>query len=190
MHWLWHQDRLLFETIHLSYHRPWLDPIFWLISTTGLGWVQMAAVLLLARWRETRSYVLPLSLAWGISGGLKHVIDHVVPRLRPSNLPFAQPQEAFYHASFPSGHTASSFGIAFMLLILTWRKDWAWTGRAALAWAFLVGLSRIYRGVHWPTDILGGVFTGLIGATVVALLFMRSRRAAVAVPLVPEQKAA
>ena len=58
--------------------------------------------------------------------------------------------------SFPSGHTGSSFAAAFAL----------WRGRSplripALGLAVLIGLSRLYLYVHFPTDVLGGLLLGL-----------------------------
>lgn len=63
--------------------------------------------------------------------------------------------------SFPSDHTTASTAIAAGLLFLTAYKK---TGVALLAAAVLIGFSRIYVGVHYPADILGGLITGLLGA--------------------------
>jgi undecaprenyl-diphosphatase len=110
---------------------------------------------------------------------LSGVTKKQVERERPSNFEFAQPQETFYYNSYPSGHTTTSFAIAFMLVFITWdtpRRHW---GFLAIGWASLVGLSRIYRGVHWPTDVMGGVCAGLVAA---CLAYLLARRLAASTP--------
>ncbi len=189
---LWQFDQSLFRAIHIDLHRDWLDPIFWAITSTGLGWVQIIFILLvplavdlrhelrrrsffkavLSCWKNPSFAVWPLLLTAAVSGlffaqGVKRFI---AARDRPSLLDYANPQEGFLHNSFPSGHTTTSFAIAFMLFFLTWRTDKAWIGRYAFVWALLVGISRIYRGVHWPTDVLGGIFAGLLSSSLVYLL--------------------
>ncbi|MBC8066456.1 MAG: phosphatase PAP2 family protein [Chlorobia bacterium] len=191
MNSLWEFDQAAFRAIHIGLHRDWLDPIFWVITTTGLGWVQAVLVLLIplavdlrhelrshpffqalwACWKKTEYGVWPLLVTTAVSGlffaqGVKRMI---AARDRPSLLNYAEPQEQIFSNSFPSGHTSTSFAIAFMLLFLTWKTDRAWIGRYAFVWAFLVGISRIYRGVHWPTDVIGGIFAGLLSSSVVYL---------------------
>ena len=65
-------------------------------------------------------------------------------------------------ASFPSGHTASSFAAAVVMFHMLPKRY----GIPALLLAFLIGLSRLYVGVHYPTDVLCGLLSG----TVLALL--------------------
>ena len=59
--------------------------------------------------------------------------------------------------SFPSGHTASSFAAAWVL----YRRLPKRFGIPALALAGLIGVSRLYLGVHYPTDVLFGAVSGI-----------------------------
>ncbi|MCU7647944.1 undecaprenyl-diphosphatase [Pseudomonas piscis] len=66
-------------------------------------------------------------------------------------------------ASFPSDHASGMFAMSFALLLASLRK----TGLVMLALAVLVGWARIYLGVHFPLDILGGCLVGLGSAWLV-----------------------
>jgi membrane-associated phospholipid phosphatase len=186
---LWELDQSLFRAIHLDGHRDWLDPLFFVISSTGLGWVQSILILAALPWRKAmartprrlvkgdlRPLTGPLLLTLALASLINTAfLKKAIPRERPSNLPDALPQETFFHNSFPSGHTATSFAIAAALFWLTRGTSHRWVGPAALAWAALVGLSRIYRGVHWPTDVLGGALVGIGSAALVAMLLPKDR---------------
>lgn len=96
------------------------------------------------------------------------LLKNIVARPRP----FADEARAFYawwqyigapHASknsFPSGHTTSAMA-AMTALFLTTNKKYSWT---AFIFAALMGLSRMYLMVHYPTDVLGGLIAGTLGA--------------------------
>lgn len=59
--------------------------------------------------------------------------------------------------SFPSGHAMGSMTLACVLVLLCWWTRWRWPAVIAMtAFVVLVGLSRIYLGVHYPSDILAG----------------------------------
>jgi undecaprenyl-diphosphatase len=92
------------------------------------------------------------------------VVDHIYDRTRPfvhhaHHLLIAHGKDA----SFPSDHTSGAFAIAFALLLF---------GRAALGWCalaigVLIALARVMVGVHYPSDVLGGVLVGALAALVV-----------------------
>lgn len=64
--------------------------------------------------------------------------------------------------SFPSGHTTAAFA-AMTAVFLVGNKKYSWT---AYIFAVLMGIARIYLCVHFPSDVLGGIFAGLIGGFV------------------------
>ncbi|HHZ18936.1 MAG TPA: phosphatase PAP2 family protein [Firmicutes bacterium] len=64
--------------------------------------------------------------------------------------------------SFPSGHTQQSAAFWRTLVLLYPRRLWAWLGTLIV---LLVGISRIYLGVHWPSDVLAGLVIGCLVAS-------------------------
>jgi undecaprenyl-diphosphatase len=181
---LWELDQTLFRLIHVSGHRDWLDPVFFVISSSGLGWMQALAIFMIFGYQTARTearsglkWLSYLLAGWALASLVNTgILKRLIERERPSRWPFAEPHETFYYNSFPSGHTASSFGIATVALFLTWGTRKSWIGWTALVWAAMVGLSRIYRGVHWPSDVLGGACVGLAAGCIVALWAVREPR--------------
>lgn len=71
---------------------------------------------------------------------------------------------------FPSGHAQNS--LVFWMIIASWsKKSWPWF--AAAVFCLLIGFSRVYLGVHFPTDVLGG---WLIGGILITIYFVSNRR--------------
>ena len=164
----------VFRAIHIGLHRPWLDPIFLVLSTIGLGGGQAALSLLFAFTKSTRRFVIPLLVTTAVSGWLvADGLKALIPRDRPSNLAFAHPQELIYSSSFPSGHTTTAFAVATMLTFLTWNSRFRLLGQMYFLVAALIGFSRIYRGVHWPTDVIGGACCGVASSCLLYLIFLR-----------------
>ena len=102
-----------------------------------------------------------LSLAGGLLIG-NILLKNLVARDRPCwidptiQLLVASPKDF----SFPSGHTCASFASAFAIYKCkeVFPKKWR---TAAMVLATLIALSRLYVGVHYPTDVLGGLIVGL-----------------------------
>ena len=125
--------------------------------------------LLLFCFKKTRRQGLTM-LAAIVCGAL--ITNVLVKNLVARPRPFADEARAFYdwwqyigapHAgknSFPSGHTTSAMA-TMTALFLTTNKKYSWT---AFLFAGLMGLSRMYLMVHYPTDVLGGLIAGALGA--------------------------
>jgi membrane-associated phospholipid phosphatase len=73
--------------------------------------------------------------------------------------------------SFPSGHAMASMAVAAAVVVLTWRTRWRWTAVAAgAAYVLAVGVSRMYLGVHFPSDILAGWSVSVAWVAVVVVV--------------------
>lgn len=170
MDWLWDFDRAGYRALHYDLHRTWLDPWMILISATGLGHVQLALLVVAGIPKASRPYAIAGLVAGALAGVVRLGIMTTTARMRPSNFDFSRPLESVYgNSSFPSGHTTTSFAIAFMIGFLVRGTDRAWIGWALFFWACLVAVSRIYVGVHYPTDVIGGAMLGLMCAAAVFL---------------------
>lgn len=77
--------------------------------------------------------------------------------------------EAQSDYSFPSGHTGCSFSVAVVMFLMFPRK----VGVPAMIFAVLLSLSRLYVGVHFPTDVLGGAVIGTAAALVVCRIYKK-----------------
>jgi membrane-associated phospholipid phosphatase len=73
--------------------------------------------------------------------------------------------------SFPSGHAMSSMSFAIVLIILTWNSSWRWL-TVILGSLFVISIAwtRLYLGVHYPSDILGGWMIAIAWSIVVLLI--------------------
>ncbi len=72
--------------------------------------------------------------------------------------------------SFPSGHTSTSIGAAFALL-LGCRKKYLAVGIPAFILSLAIGFSRIYVHIHYPTDVIGGAIVGIVAGIAIYFIF-------------------
>lgn len=148
-------DGLMLAVTHLSSH--------------ALIWVVICIPMLFSK--RSRRYVpvvlMSILLAYVVSDLL---MKPVVDRVRPfEELDLTIMVAAPTTSSFPSGHTASSFAAAVSL----WFYDRR-VGAVALMFAIMVGMSRVYLLVHWPTDVIVGALLGSVCAIAVWRMCRRS----------------
>jgi undecaprenyl-diphosphatase len=144
----------------------------------GLDQIVVPVVVLLVVSRYTRRVGFQAFVAYALAGPAALAIKMQCPRLRPGypgNGVIVAPDESLYLSSFPSGHTAIAFALAFTLLLSFPGPRRIPIGVGAVALATMVGVSRIYRGIHWPTDVLGGIAVAWLAALVAWWLFSRGQ---------------
>ena len=167
-------------TIWLATHRHSLldDPFVWLgtIGRLGLVWVAVALLVGVATGRGLRGTVALAVLTWLAAFAADSAafgVKDLVQRPRPFEAhPQIHPLYVVHSSSFPAGHAATAFAGATLLSYVAPRA-----APALFALALAIGFSRVYVGVHYPSDILAGAAIGTsIGLAAILLLVVLRRR--------------
>ena len=164
-------ERLVLDWIQMNLRCELLDaffPVFTALCDHGMLWIALTVLMLIGKKTRRDGGCL------GAGSLLNFVVTNVtlkplIGRIRPFmvNTAVELLVEMPLDASFPSGHTACSFAAAAAL-----KAAGSPLWKPALVIAILMGLSRLYLYVHWPTDILGGIVVGWVCGYLGAKLVM------------------
>ena len=153
--------------------KPGLDTLMELITYMA-NWETIVIIcLLLICFPQTRRKAgISVSIASLLSTLVKAVIKTAVARPRPEESFFLIEQSGF---AYPSGHAMTGMAVYLLLLVLTreYITDSKKKNLLSVIFvfvAFAVGISRVYLGVHFPTDVIGGWVLG--AATVIVSLMI------------------
>ncbi len=132
------------------------------LGDKGILWIAVTLALLIYRKTRRVGVFCLVSMVIGLVV-TNLVLKNWVARVRPYELIeglecLVGVQKDF---SFPSGHATNSLACAWVLFRRAPKK---WWGAVALVMAILISLSRLYVGVHYPTDVLGGAVIGICSA--------------------------
>jgi len=162
---LWVQETL---------RQDWLTPVvafFTHLGDKGLLWIALCALLLCFKKTRKAGAAGAIALVFSLlltNGVLKNLVGRTRPWLDVAGL------TALVHEpdpnSFPSGHTSAAFAAA-----LAWWQTMPrrWQAVVGVVAAALMGLSRLYVGVHYPTDVLCGALVGVLCGVLAGLVIKK-----------------
>ena len=167
-------DEIIFRALNLAGGNPILDRI--MIFSTILSGVYVIFLVAIPLWlRRLRTVTFDVLLLLAITIVATEAIKYLVDRPRPCDALANVNTLAGYRCSaefdpaFPSGHASRAFAVAaFLTIRFRWRL-----GIPAGAFAVLAGISRIYLGLHWPSDVLGGAAVGIGFAILIEIVSRR-----------------
>ena len=152
-----------------GWHDVFQDAFWWMVSSKLSSLLLVLAFIWVLMRQNRRHALLVLAmlalafvLADQVSSGL---IKHLVERLRPTHDPSLENAVHVINGyrgglyGFVSSHAANSFAAATLLAFVMRHKAVTFS---LFTWALLQCYSRVYLGVHYPGDILGGVIVGVL----------------------------
>lgn len=153
---------------------PLLNVFFRGVTDFGSIGVAVIVVIAAAIFMKTRHTYRALFMAVAAGGAtlLNVILKLIFERPRPE---LWQQMIVEHSFSFPSGHAMASSALAFSLIVLFWRTKQRYAVVAlAVVYMLVIGVSRLYLGVHYPTDVLAGwLISGAWVALVAAIMWRR-----------------
>lgn len=162
-------DAPLMLAIH-AYGRPWLDQVMKFLTLTGNQLlIVLVGILAYRLWRRRqRRAAVTLAVSFIGATSLNYGLKLLFARPRPHIFPPLTTESSY---SFPSGHTMAAAAVYGLLAVWLWRQRRYGWALVAGSWPLVVALTRIYLGVHYPSDVLASLAVGVVWLAAVGLVY-------------------
>ena len=158
---LWERD--LLESVHRVELGTLLDWTMLIVPWFGTNITLMPLTFVAAAWLVRRGQaVLAMHLVIVQVGTLtlSALLKALYERPRPD---LWEPRGQFAWASYPSGHAIATVAVLFTIAIMLRRaRGWRWPFAVAIGMLAITVYSRLYLGVHWPSDVIAGLLIGVV----------------------------
>ena len=177
MDFLINLDTKFFLAVNGLHNETWDTIMVWVSGKTTWWPFYMLLLLFLAwtkRWQLAVMLFFVVAVITLTDQTSVHLFKNLFLRLRPCHEPSLEGMVHIVNGKcggqygFISSHAANAFGVA--LLLILWVRKW-WFSTLMISWATLIGYSRIYLGVHYPGDVLGGALWGALCGWLMFMLF-------------------
>jgi membrane-associated phospholipid phosphatase len=162
-------DKSLLLKVH-AIASPTLDRFVPQLTKLGVFWGVFPVTLVVSlilfrqqRWRSLIYLITAILGSWLLCHTAKILLHRERPHIWESILPLDY--------SFPSGHAMSSMTLVVALVVLTWGSRWCkWVLLTGTGYVLVIGWTRLYLGVHFPSDVLAGWMASIAWTVGVSLL--------------------
>ena len=163
-------DAPLILAVHNLLSCRFLDTFFLIITHSALYYVFIPiTALMFYLWKQGEGVlVFEPAAAILLFPSAAAVVKQFIRRPRPDIIPPLMIEHSF---SFPSGHTITAVGVYGLAMVLLWKKGKRGWAVFSGIWMLLVSLSRIYLGVHYPSDVLASLSLGAVLLILLTSLF-------------------
>lgn len=157
-------ERGMLRWFHDQALPSWLDAVVLQVPLTGTNLTILPLTIAIGWWLWKRKHLgiiaLQMLVVTAGSLSLNPTMKYLLGRDRPDLFP----RRGMYNwASYPSGHAILTIAFYFTIALLLYRlRGWRWAFVLAPLIFLANAYSRLYLAVHWPTDLVGGLFIGLV----------------------------
>jgi undecaprenyl-diphosphatase len=166
-------DIAILHWIH-SLSTPLLDKVFLFFTTIGsVEYVLPLSILILGLLLYKKRRLNSIIFLFGVGGAAAAniILKHLFHRTRPSFWSSAVTETGY---SFPSGHAMASSALVLCLIVILWNTRWRVASIIVGGLVVvMIGVSRLYLGVHYPTDVIAGWCVSLVWVTIVVTIAQR-----------------